>query len=194
MIRGLFSLALLLVIGGAGAAYFAAQAQPQVGRDLPAVPASTEAAAAFDGKVLSVQAALDAAKTTGVAQPIFLEFTDAELTSKATIAVGSLTGGFIPTDPQIHVQPGNIVLTANLSLAGFTQKLAVTAIPVLVDGKPAFSIDQVETALPLPDGIKKEINAQIAKILSPETLGFAFEITKIEAHEGRLVFQGFAKP
>lgn len=194
MIRGLFSLALLLLIGGGGAAYFAAQAQPEAGRDLPAVPASTEAAAAFDGKVLSVQTALDTAKTTGVAQAISLEFTDAELTSKAAIAVGSLTGGFIPTDPQIHVQPGNVVLTAKLSLAGFSQKIAVTAVPVLLDGKPAFSIDQVETALPLPDGIKKEINEQIAKILSPESLGFAFEITKIEAHQGRLVFQGLAKP
>lgn len=194
MIRGLFSLALLLLVGGGGAAYFAGQAQPQAGRDLPAVPASTEAAAAFDDKVLSVQAALDAAKKTGVAQPITLEFTDAELTSKAAIAVGSLTGGFIPTDPQIHVQPGNIVLTASFSLAGFTQKLAVTAIPVLVDGRPAFSIDQVETALPVPDGIKNEINAQIAKILSPESLGFAFDITKIEARQGRLVFQGSAKP
>lgn len=194
MIGGMFRLALLLLVGGGGAVYFAGQAQPEAGRDLPAVPASTEAAAAFDDKVLSVQSALEVAKTTGVAQRISVEFTDAELTSKATIAVASLTGGFVPTDPQIHVQPGNIVLTANLSLAGFTQKLAVTAIPVLVDGKPAFSIDQVETALPLPDGIKKEINAQIAKILSPESLGFAFEITKIEALQGRLVFEGVAKP
>lgn len=194
MIRSLFSLALLLVVGGGGAAYFLGQTQPEAGSGLPPVPASTEAATAFDNKVLSVQAALDSAKATGIAKPITLEFTDAELTSKATIAVGSFTGGFIPTDPQIHVQPGNIVLTANISLAGFTQKLAVTAIPVLMDGRPAFSIDQVQTALPLPDGIKKEINAQIAKILSPESLGFAFEITKIEAHQGRLVFKGLAKP
>ena len=194
MIRGLFSLALLLLVGGGGAAYFLAQAQPEVGSGLAPVPASTEAAAAFDDKVLSVQTALAAAKKTGVAQPITLEFTDAELTSKAAIAVSSLTGGFVPTDPQIHVQPGNIVLTASLSFQGLPLKLAVTAIPVVLDGKPAFSIDQVQTALPLPDGIKKEIDQQIAKILSPESLGFAFEITKIEAHDGRLVFEGLAKP
>jgi hypothetical protein len=194
MIRGLFSLALLLVIGGGGAAYFLAQAQPEAASGLPPVPASTEAATTFDEKVLSVQAAAETAKETGNAQPISLVFTEAELTSKAAFAVSSLTGGIVPTDPQIHLRPGNIVLTAGVSIQGFPLKLAVTAIPVLVDGRPSFSIDQIQTGLPLPDGIKKEIDAQIAKILSPESLGLAFDVTKIEVHEGRLVLEGTAKP
>jgi hypothetical protein len=194
MIRGLFSLALLLVIAGGGAAYFLAQTQPEAASGLPPVPASTEAATAFDEKVLSVQAAAETAKETGNAQPISLVFTEAELTSKAAFAVSSLTGGIVPTDPQIHLRPGNIVFTAGVSIQGFPLKLAVTAIPVLLDGRPSFSIDQIQTGLPLPDGIKKEIDAQIAKILSPESLGLAFDVTKIEVHEGRLVLEGTAKP
>ncbi len=194
MIRALFSLALLLLVGGGAAAYVMAQSQPEAASGLPDVPASTEAATTFDEKVLSVQAAADTAKQTGQAQPISLVFTDAELTSKAAFAVSSLTGGLVPTDPEVHVRPGNIVFTAAISIQGFPLNLAVTAIPVVVAGRPSFSIDQIQTGLPLPDGIKDEINAQIAKILSPESLGLAFEVTKIEAQEGRLVLKGFANP
>jgi hypothetical protein len=194
MIRGLFSLALLLLVGGGVAAYMVAQSQPEAASGLPPVPASTEAATTFDEKVLTVQAAVDTAKETGKGQPITLVFTEAELTSKAAFTVSSLTGGLVPTDPQIHLRPGSIVFTAGISIQGFPLKLAVTAIPVLVDGRPTFSVDQIQTGLPLPDGIKKEIDAQIAKILSPESLGLAFDVTKIEVHQGRLVLEGTAKP
>lgn len=194
MIRGLFSLALLLVVGGGAAAYLMGQAQPPAARDLPAVPASTEAATSFDDKVLSVQDALALAKRTGIAQPISIELSDAELTSKAAVIVTSFSGGLVPTDPEIRVQPGNILLTANVSLLGSPLQFSVNAVPVVLNGKPGFSIDSVQSALPLPDGIKKEIDAQIAKILSPESLGFAFEVTKIEALEGRLVLEGLAQP
>lgn len=194
MIRGLFSVALLLVAGGGAAAYLLSQAEPETASGLPPVPASTEAAAAFDEKVLAVQAAVDAAKQTGTAQPVSLVLTEAELTSKAALAVRSFTGGVIPTDPQIHLRPGNVVLTAGISVQGFPMKLAVTAIPVVVEGRPSFSIDEIDTPLPLPDGVKKEIDDQIAKILSPESLALGFEVTTIEVQEGRLLLEGIARP
>lgn len=194
MIRSLFTLALLLVVGGGAAAYLMGQATPPGAADVPAVPASTEAATSFDDKVLSVEAALAEAKRTGVAQPIALELSDAELTSKAAVIVSSFSGGIVPTDPEIRVQPGNILLTAKVSFLGSPFAFSVNAVPVLLNGRAGFSIDSVQSALPLPDGIKTEINTQIAKILSPESLGFAFDVTKIEALDGRLVLEGLAKP
>lgn len=195
MIRGLFSLVLLLVLGGGATVYVMSQGQPEMASGLSPITASTEAAATFDEKVLSVQAAVDKAKSTGTAQPISLLFTEAELTSKAALATGSLTGGFIATDPQIHLRGGNIVLTAGISIQGFPLKLAVMAIPVVVDGKTSFAIKEIQTgSLPLPDPIKKELDAQIAKILSPESLGLPVEVTKIEVQEGKLLLEGVAKP
>lgn len=194
MIRGLFTLVLLAGLGGGGAAYFMSQAQPQLATDVRPVVVSADAAATFDQKVLAVQAAFDKAKTTGKAQPVSVLFTEAELTSRASVAIESLTGGIVPTDPQIHLRPGSILLTAGVSVSGFPLKLAVVAIPVVVGGKTSFTIEQLETGLPLPDGIKTEITEQIAKILSPESLGLPLEVTRIEVQQGKLLLEGVAKP
>jgi len=195
MIRGLFSLVVLLLLGGGGAAYVLSQQAPQLGRDLPRVETSTQAATTFDQKLEAVQDAVDEAKKTGVAQRVSISFTEAELTSKAAIATSSLTGGFIATDPQIHLRAGSIVLTAGVSIQGFPLKIAVMAIPTVIDGKTSFAIKEVQTgSLPLPDAIRTQLDAQIAKILDPEALGIPLEVTKLEIQNGKLVFEGVAKP
>lgn len=195
MIRGLFSLVMLLVLGGGGAAYVLSQQAPQLGSDLARVETSTQAATTFDQKLETVQAAVDEAKKTGVAQRVSITFTEAELTSKAALATSSLTGGFVATDPQIHLRAGSIVLTAGVSIQGFPLKLAVMAIPVVIDGKTSFAIKEVQTgSLPLPDAIKTQLDAQIAKILDPQALGIPLEVTKLEIQTGKLVVEGVAKP
>jgi hypothetical protein len=195
MIRGLFTFALLLVLGGGGLAYVLGQGQPEIGRDLPPVPVASQDAVTFDEKVAGVIAAIDSAKTSGSARTVTVVFTEAELTSKAAEVAATLTGGFVPTEPVIHLRTGEIVLTGGVSIQGFSLKLAVVAIPVVVDGTMSFGIKEIQTGtLPLPDGIKKEIDAQIAKILSPETLGLPLQVTRIEVQPGRLVLEGIAKP
>jgi len=195
MIRGLFSLVMLMVVGGGGAVYVLAQQSPQLGSDLARVETSTQAATTFDQKIEAVQAAVDEAKKTGTAQRVTISFTEAELTSKAALATSSLTGGLVATDPQIHLRAGSIVLTAGVSIQGFPLKLAVMAIPTVIDGKTSFAIKEVQTgSLPLPDAIRQQLDAQIAKILDPEALGIPLEVTRLEVQNGKLVFEGVAKP
>ncbi|OGO69730.1 MAG: hypothetical protein A3H36_02620 [Chloroflexi bacterium RIFCSPLOWO2_02_FULL_71_16] len=195
MIRGLFTLVLLLVLGGAGLAYLMSQQQPEAASGLRPVRTSVKDAVTFDEKIASVEVAIETAKRTSTAQRVSLLFTDAELTSRAALAADQLTGGIVATDPQIHVRAGSVLLTAGVSFQGFPLNLAVVAIPVAVDGRTSIGIQEIQTGgLPLPDLIKKELDAQIAKILDPATLGIPLDVTRIEAREGSLLVELVANP
>lgn len=194
MIRGLLSLALLGAVGGGGL-YFLAQQPPSVAQGLKKVQVSTEAAQSFDEKIAAMQRAVDEAKRTGKAQPVELTVTEEELTSKIAETTVTASGGIVTDAVQVNLSGGNIIATTNVNVQGLSLAVGIVATPVVEDGKTKIVVKEIQTgALPVPDAIKQQIEAQIGKAVDPAALGLPFDISKMTIVDGKLVISGTAKP
>jgi hypothetical protein len=64
-----------------------------------------------------------------------------------------------------------------------------------VNGQTQIIVKEVQTgALPLPDAIKQQINAQIGNAIDPSKLGLPFDVSQLQIVDGKLVIKGSAKP
>lgn len=192
--RLLVGLIVLLAIGGGGA-YVLSQQPPSVGAGLKRVEVTKQAAQSFDDKVKSIQAAADEAKRTGKATSVEVTFTEEEITSKVAEASASVTGGLAATDTQIHLSGGNIVATSKVNVQGIDLNVGIVATPVVQNGKTTIVVKEIQTgALPIPDAVKQQIQAQVGHAIDPRSLGLPFDISKLQIVDGKVVITGTAKP
>ena len=193
--RLLGGVVLLLILGGGGMFVLAKQA-PSVANGLKPVTASTEAAKSFDTKVDALNAAAAEAKKTGKAQSVEVTFTQEELTSKANGAGSTLTdSGLAIADTQVHLAGGNIVATSSVTFQGFSLNVGVVATPIVVNGQTQIVIKEIQTgALPIPDAIKQQLNAQLGQVIDPKKLGLPIDVSNLTVVDGKLVVKGQAKP
>jgi hypothetical protein len=193
--RLLLAFVFLVVLAGGGV-YVAGQQKPGVAQGLKAVPASAAAAKSFDQKIDTMNKAVADARKTGKAQPVEVTFTEEELTSKASQAVASgASGGIAAQNTEIHLQGGNIIATSTIQVSGVSLNVGVVATPTVVNGQTRIVVKEIQTgALPLPDAVKEQINAQIGTAVDPAKLGLPFDVSQLQVVDGKLVIKGTAKP
>jgi len=185
LVLGLVVLAVVAV----GAVAVLAQQKPSVGRDLRPVTASEAAARSFDDKIDQLAKAAGEAKRTGKAVPVEVSLTEEELTSK----VSSLTSqpnplGIVGTNTQVHLQGGNVIATSDVTVQGIQLSIGVVAQPTIVNGTTQIIVKEIQTgALPLPDAIKQQLNAQIGQAVDPTKLGLPIDVSKLQVVDGKLV-------
>ncbi len=188
---------LLLVVLAGGGLYVAAQQQPGVAQGLKAVPTSSAAAQSFDSKVDSMNKAAEEAKKTGKAQSVEVAFTEQELTTKAAQAEAgqSADSPVQAKNTQIHLSGSQIIATSTVTVSGVNVNLGVVAEPVVVNGQTRIVVKEIQTgALPLPDAIKQQIDAQIGSAIDPSKLGLPIDVSQLTIVDGKLVIKGTAKP
>jgi hypothetical protein len=169
-------------------------AQARLTAGLKRIAVTQAAALSFDDKVAALEKAADDAKRTGKATPVEVTFTEQELTSKLAEA-GTIVGPIAATDTQIHLTGGNVVATSRVTVQGIDVNVAVVATPVVEGGQAKLVVKDLQTGgVPLPDAIKKEIQAQLGQAIDPRSLGLPFDITKVTIVDGKVVISGTAKP
>lgn len=189
-------LGVILLAAIAGGAYVLSQQQPSVASGLKRVEVTKQASQSFDEKVRTIQAAADEAKRTGKATPVEVTFSEQELTSKVAEASASVVGGGLTaTDTQIHLADGNIVATSKVNVQGVDLNIGVVAAPVVQDGRTTIVVKEIQTgALPIPDALKQQIQAQVGQAVDPRSLGLPFDVSKVQIVDGKIVIAGTAKP
>ena len=196
VIRVLLGIVVLVVLAGGGL-FVASQQQPSIAQGLKPVATSAAAAQSFDSKVETMNKAAAEAKRTGKAQPVEVAFTEEELTTKVSEAAAqqSSEGGIAAKNTQIHLSGTNIIATSTVTVSGVSVNLGVIAEPRVVNGQTTIVVKEIQTgALPLPDAIKSQINAQIGSALDPSKLGLPFDVSQLTIVDGKLVIKGTAKP
>jgi len=143
-----------------------------------------------------MNAAVAEAKKTGKAVAVEITFTEEELTSKANSASAAVTdSGLATADTQIHLSAGNIVATSSVTVQGISLNVGIVATPVVVDGQTLIVIKEIQTgALPIPDAVKQQINAQLGQAVDPKKLGLSIDVSNLTVADGKLVVKGNAKP
>ncbi len=82
-----------------------------------------------------------------------------------------------------------------MSVQGLQLNVGVVAVPVVEGGKTKIVVKEIQTgALPVPDAIKQQIEAQIGKAVDPSSLGLPFDISQMKIVDGKIVISGTAKP
>jgi len=194
-VRLLLGIALLLALVGGGT-YLAAQQKPGVAQGLKPAAVSVAATKSFDQKIDALSAAIAEAKKSGKAQPIEITFTEEELTSKVNQATAQGAGsGIAAQNTEIHLQNGNIVATSTVNVSGVSMNVGVVATPTVVNGQTQLVVKEIQTgALPLPDALKQQLNAQIGSAIDPAKLGLPFDVSQLQVVDGKLVVKGTVKP
>lgn len=187
-----FFVGLVLLVGVAGGGlYVLSQQQPTVAAGLKKVPVTAGAAKSFDDKVKALEAAAAAAKASGKSTPVTATFTEEELTSAADQAASNTSGGLAATDTQIHLSGGNVIATSTVTVQGISVPVGVVATPTVVNGQVQMVVQQIQTgALPLPDSITKQIQAQVGQAISPSSLGIPINVSSLQIQNGQLVLSG----
>ncbi len=194
IVKLLVGLALLVAVGG-GSVYVLSQQQPTVATGLKKVPVSATAAKSFDDKMKALEEAAAAAKASGKSAPVTATFTEEELTSAANQASSTTSGALAATDTQIHLSGGNVIATSNVTVEGISIPLGVVATPTVVNGQLQMVVQQIQTgALPLPDAVKQQIQAQVGQAIDPASLGLPMDISSLQIQNGQLVLSGTTKP
>lgn len=187
---------LLVGIAGGGL-YVLSQQQPTVASGMKKVPVTAAAAKSFDDKIKALEKAAVDAKASGKSVPVQTTFTEEELTSAVNQATSgsSTTGGLAATDTQIHLAGGNVVATSNVTVQGITIPIGVVATPTVVNGQVTMVVQQIQTgALPLPDAVKQQIQAQVGQAIDPAALGLPMTISNLQIQNGQIVLSGSTKP
>ena len=187
---------LLLAVLAVGGVFVLAQQKPSVGQNLKAVPVTPAAAKSFDDKITTVVKAAEEAKRTGKAVPVEITLTEEELTSKiSSVATQPNDAGLATKNTQIRLQDGNVVATSDITIQGLQLSVGVVAQPVIVNGVTQIVVKELQTgALPLPDAIKQQLNAQIGQAMDPTKLGLPMDVSKIQVVDGKIIIGGSAKP
>ncbi len=196
----LFIGVVLLVGIAGGGLYVLSQQQPTVASGMKKVPVTAAAAKSFDDKIKVLEKVAADAKASGKSVPVQTTFTEEELTSAVNQAAGSAsgsgaTGGLAATDTQIHLAGGNVVATSNVTVQGITIPIGVVATPTVVNGQVTMVVQQIQTgALPLPDAVKQQIQAQVGQAIDPTALGLPMNISNLQIQNGQIVLSGSTKP
>lgn len=143
-----------------------------------------------------MNAAVAEAKKTGKAQPVEVTFTEQELTIKTNTAGSALNdSGLATADTQIHLIGGNFIATSSVTIQGISLNVGIVATPIVVDGQTQIVIKEIQTgALPIPDAIKQQINAQLRQAIDPKKLGLPIDVSNLTVADGKLIVRGQAKP
>ncbi len=188
----------LVVLGvvGAGTVTVLAQQKPSIGKDLRPVTVSDTAARSFDDKIDQLTKAAGEAKKTGKAVPVEVSLTEEELTSKVSSFTSQPNStGIVGTNTQVHLQGSTVVATSDVTIQGIQLSIGVVAQPTVVNGVTQIVVKEIQTgALPLPDAIKQQLNAQIGQAIDPTKLGLPIDVSKLQVVGGKLVIGGTAKP
>ena len=82
-----------------------------------------------------------------------------------------------------------------VTVSGVSVNIGVVAVPQVVNGQTQIVVKDIQTgAIPLPDAIKSQINAQIGSALDPSKLGLPIDVSQIQIVNGQLVIKGTAQP
>lgn len=191
-VRAIVAIALLGGIGY-GAYLGVGGGRPAVADGLRDVVADPNAARSLDDKVLALEAHVEAARLSGQRLPVTITLTEQELTSKAAqfLATADPTNTLRPSNVQIHLANGDVIVTSTMQVSGLTLNVGIVATPVVLDGKTVFAVKDIQTGgLFLPDLLKQELSARIAPALDPVSLGLPLDIASIEVGQGTMTVQG----
>ena len=193
--RLLLGFVLLAVVAVSGLFVLARQ-KPSIAQTLKAVPVTPAAAKSFDDKISIVVKAADEAKRTGKVVPVEITLTEEEFTSKiSSVVTQPNDAGLATKNTQVHLQNGNVVATSDITIQGLQLSIGVVAQPVVVNGVTQIVVKEIQTgALPLPDAIKQQLNAQIGQAMDPKRLGLPMDVSKIQVVDGKIIIGGSAKP
>lgn len=167
--------------------------RPAVADGLRAVVVDANAARSLDGKFEALEEQVAAARRTGQRLPVTLTLTEQELTSKASqfLASADPTNSLRPSNVQIHLANGDVVITSTVQLQGLTLNVGIVAAPVVMDGKTVFAVKDIQTGgFFLPDLVKQQLSERIAPALDPASLGLPLDILSIKVGQGTLTVQG----
>ena len=115
--------------------------------------------------------------------------------SVAEATAGVIPSSIVATATQIHLTGGNIVATSKVNVQGIDVSVGVVASAVVENGQTTIVVKEIQTGgLPLPDGLKHEIQAQIGQTIDPRAFGVPLDISKLQIVDGKLVITGTAKP
>lgn len=182
----------LLVAVGVTGLYAAAQQRPSAVTGLPTISPTASDAGALDAKIAALQSQVARASARAT---VTIMLTEQELTAKvAEYLVSHPSDPFHPTNPQVHLRNGNVILDTTIQVQGFALNLAVTATPQIVNGRLAFVLQSVDSgAISLPDFLKAQISTALAAALDPAALGLPLELTSVQVANGQLTLQGVKK-
>lgn len=150
---------------------------------ITATPASPAAATETGEDILG---ALATAQSGG---PIFLEFTEAELTSLAASGMGS--GEESIQDLQVRLRDGQITITGNVQRSGFDLPLEIVIEPsVTTSGQPRFRIVEASAGpFPLPQEIINQLSQQMENMVM-EQFDSNIVLTSISVNDGKISILG----
>ncbi len=189
-------LVLFLLMGlSAAGLYVAAQQRPSAVVGMPAISPNAGDAASLDAKIAALESQLAQAARSSAHVSVSITFTEQELTSKVAEFLASQPNNPLhPTNVQVHLRGGNVVLNTTIQAQGLSLNVAVTATPQAVNGSLKLSVQSVDTgAIALPDFVKQQLNAALAPALDPSALGLPLDVTSVVVGNGQLTLNGVTK-
>lgn len=182
-LQGLLIAVLLIVLVGAGAFWFLSQPSSAT-RQITPVPVSSAAAASFDDKVATVQAAT---------APVTVEITEAEATSKLVDTTAADPTLPRIENPQVSFRNGKVIVSGTSRDAPIPITIVVTGRIEARDGQLVTTVEQVDTGrIPLPGAIQQQIT-DLATNTDRLNEGLPITVSEVRALDGRLVLTGQPK-
>lgn len=182
-LQGMLIVVLLLILLGAGALWFLSQSS-SAARQITPVAVSSAAAASFDEKVATVQAAT---------APVTVEITESEATSKlvATIAADPTLPRI--ENPQVSFRGGKVLVSGVSRDAPIPITIVVTGRIEARDGRLVTTVEQVDSGrIPLPGTIQQQIT-DLASDTDRLNEGLPIAVTEVRVLDGRLALTGQPK-
>lgn len=191
VLRGLVLIVvvLLLVVGGM---VLLAPQKPRVSSGLADITPNPSAATQLDDKITALQKQIDAAKRAGKTIPVSITFTEQELTSKAAqYAASDPTNPLHPSNVQVHLANGQVIVTSTVTVQGFGIDIGISAVPSVVDGKLQLGVQRIDTGgFPVPDIVTRQIVQQIGSGIDPASLGLPLSVTSVSVGQGTITLVG----
>ena len=159
----------------------------------PVAPPPAGLAAAAD-QLGAVERALAAAARSGVAVPVSLTFTEAQVQAAAAAYFPQTFSGATLTDPVVRLRTGRLLLDMTATLSVFRTTANVIAIPGVSAGRPAMHIESATVGgAAVPDQAREAIAAQLAQSIAAG-LPPKLTVTAVGVADGSLTITGNANP
>ena len=162
---------------------------------MPSISPTAGDAASLDAKIAALESQLAQAARSSAHVTVSINLTEQELTSKVAELLATQTSSPLhPTNVQVHLRGGNVVVNATIQMQGLSLNVAITATPQAVNGQLKLAVQSVDTgAIALPDFVKQQLNAALAPALDPAALGLPIDVTSVVVANGQLTLNGVTR-
>ncbi len=182
-LQGLVLLVAVFVLLAAGVFWFLSR-PPAMAQQLTTVAVSSAAAASFDQKVATVQAA---------GGPVTVEITEQEATSKLAATLAAEPTAPRIENPQMSFRGGKVVVSGVSRETPIPIAVVVTGWIEAREGRLVTTVEQIDTGrFPLPDAMAAQIT-DLASDTNRLNEGLPITVNEMRVLEGRLVLTGQSK-